>query len=140
MNAATDTPTGRLRLRVLLPDRVLLEREDVTAVVVTTDAGSHGLLPRRLDCAAVLLPGVLEFVTTDGTRHYVALDRGVLTKTGADVVVACRNGVPGDDLGRLRALVERRFARLGAEEQETRQVLARLEGELVRESGRGAAR
>ncbi|MGE0487402.1 MAG: F0F1 ATP synthase subunit epsilon [Gammaproteobacteria bacterium] len=136
MNGPPPGPLTGMRLRVLLPDRVLLERDDVSRLVVTTDAGSHGLLPRRRDCAAVLVPGVLEFGRADGTRSYVAVDRGVLTKTGREVVVACRNAVAGDDLEALRGLVEGRFARLGADEQATRQALARLEGEIVRESGR----
>jgi F-type H+-transporting ATPase subunit epsilon len=137
VNTSAPSLAGCMSLRVLLPDRVLLESEDVSRIVVTTDAGSHGLLPRRRDCAAVLVPCVLEFGRADGTRGYVAVDRGVLTKTGREVVVACRNAVPGDDLERLHALVEGRFARLGADEQATRQAMARLEGEIVRESGRG---
>ncbi len=56
-HAAMDTDT--IHLKILLPSQVFADRTGVTRMVVETSAGAHGILPHRLDCAAVLEPGIL---------------------------------------------------------------------------------
>jgi len=46
---------------------------------------SFGLLPRRLDCVAALAPGILIYEDEAEGEVYVAVDDGVLVKTGLDV-------------------------------------------------------
>jgi F-type H+-transporting ATPase subunit epsilon len=47
----------------------------------------------------------------------VAVDEGVLVKTGLDVLVSVRNAISGTDLGQLREAVEREFLNLNEREQ-----------------------
>lgn len=120
-------PPITMSLKVLLPFRVFLDIQQVRRIVLETSAGSYGLLPRRLDCAAALVPGIFTYETADGRLHYLAVDEGVLLKAGPAVSVAVRNAIGGADLGQLRASVERDFRRHDAEEQQARQVLKRIE-------------
>ena len=116
-----------MNLKVLLPFRVFLDIREVRRIVLETSAGAYGLLPRRLDCAAALVPGIFTYETTDGTVHYLAVDEGVLLKAGPAVSVAVRNAIGGADLGQLRDAVEQNFQRHDAEEQQARTALKKIE-------------
>ena len=54
----------------------------------------------------------------------MAVDEGVLVKTGLDVLVSVRNAIGGTDLGELRDSVEREFLDLNEREQGVRSVMA----------------
>ena len=62
----------------------------------------------------------------------MAVDEGVLVKTGADVLVSVRNAIAGTDLGQLREAVQREFLHLDEQEKNVRSVLAKMEGDLMR--------
>jgi F-type H+-transporting ATPase subunit epsilon len=94
--------------------------------------GSFGLLPQRLDCVAALTPGILIYETEAEGEVYVAVDEGVLVKTGPDVLVSVRNAIGGTELRQLREAVEREFLHLDEREQSVRSVLAKMEGDLMR--------
>ncbi|MCB1276542.1 F0F1 ATP synthase subunit epsilon [Prosthecobacter sp.] len=121
-----------MRLKVLLPFQVFAEKSDVTRIVAETAEGSFGLLPQRLDCVAPVAPGILTYETVAEGEVYVAVDEGVLVKTGAEVLVSVRNAIGGADLGKLREAVERDFLNLDERERSVRSVLAKLESGFVR--------
>ncbi len=120
-----------MQLKVLLPFRLFAEVENVTSIVAETRSGSFGLLPRRLDCVAALAPGILAYSDSAGLETFVAVDEGVLVKTGSQVVVSVRNALAGADLGELRAAVEREFLQLDEREQQVRSTMAKLEIGLI---------
>lgn len=120
-------------LKVLLPFEVFAETSRVSRIVVETRAGSFGLLPHRLDCVAALAPGILTYEADGEGEVYVAVDQGVLIKTGPDVLVSVRRALGGKDLGQLRESVEKEFITLNENEQSVRSVMAKLEaGVLLR--------
>ena len=121
-----------MKLKVLLPFRVFAEKERVKRIIAESRAGSFGLLPHRLDCVAALAPGILVFETEADGEVYIAVDEGILVKSGADVLVSVRNAIGGTDLGKLREAVEREFLNLDEQEQSVRSVLAKLESGFVR--------
>ena len=123
-----------MNLKILLPFRNLVECAGVRRIVAETSLGFVGFWPRRLDCAAVLTPGIFTFECDGGGEQYVALDRGVLVKTGLEVRVAVRHAVAGGDLGSLRRLVEAQFKILDESERESRSLLAKMESEIIRET------
>jgi len=123
---------SRMTLKVLLPFQVFTERANVTRIVADTLAGSIGLLPNRLDCAAALSPGILVVETENEEETYVAIDEGVLVKAGGDVLVSVRNAIGGAELGELRQAVEREFLTLDVYEESVRAVLARMESGFIR--------
>jgi F-type H+-transporting ATPase subunit epsilon len=121
-----------MKLKVLLPYQVFAEIENVKRIVAETAQGSFGLLPHRLDCVAVLEPGILTYETGTEGEIYMAVDGGVLVKAGSDVLVSVRNAIAGMDLGKLREAVEQEFMILDEGEKQVRSVLARLESGFVR--------
>ena len=119
-------PTN-MHLKVLLPFETYADKTDVSRIVAETCAGSFGILPHRLDCVAALAPGILTYETGTDGEVFVAVDEGVLVKTGMDVLISVRRAAGGKDLGQLRALVEKEFLTLDAQEQNARMVLKKLE-------------
>ena len=120
-----------MRLKVLLPSRVLVD-EEVTKVIAEADNGWFCLLPRHADFIAALVPGVLVFTTAAGAEGFAAIDHGMLVKCEREVLVSTWRGVTDDDLGTLRAVVEGEFLALDDRERAARGALARLEAGVVR--------
>jgi F-type H+-transporting ATPase subunit epsilon len=121
-----------MNLKVLLPSQIFAEKTDVSRIVAETPEGSFGLLPRRLDCVAALTPGILIYETEAEGECYVAVDEGVLVKTGDDVLVSVRRAIGGMDLRLLRDSVEEAFLTLDEHEQSARLAMAKLETGFVR--------
>ena len=121
-----------MNLKVLLPLQIFAEKTGVSRIVSETRAGSFGLLPHRLDCVAALAPGILIYENEAEGEVYLAVDEGVLVKTGLDVLVSVRNAVGGTDLGQLREAVEREFLDLDEREQNVRSVMEKMESGFIR--------
>ena len=121
-----------MNLKILLPFQVFAEKSGVSRIVAETRAGSFGLLPHRLDCVAALTPGILIYETEAEGEVYVAVDQGVLVKTGPDVLVSVRRALGGTDLGHLRDSVAQEFLTLDEHEQSVRSVMAKLETGFLR--------
>jgi len=78
------------------------------------------------------VPGIFIYETEEGGEVYVAVDEGVLVKTGQEVLVSVRNAIVGMDLSQLREAVENEFLTMDESEQRMRSVMAKLESGLVR--------
>jgi F-type H+-transporting ATPase subunit epsilon len=124
---------GLMKLKVLLPFRVFTEKEQVKRLVAETPRGAFGFLPHRLDCVAPLVPGILTYATEAEGEVYIAIDEGVLVKSGFTVLISVRNAIGGTELGKLRAAVEREFLALDEREQSVRAVLAKMESGFLRQ-------
>jgi F-type H+-transporting ATPase subunit epsilon len=120
-----------MNLQVLLPFRIFLYRTDVSRIVAETGGGSLGVLPNRLDFVAALVPGILTYTTPADGTVYVAVDAGVLVKSGADVRVSVRRAIASTDLRELHDTVKREFLVIDAQALETRAAVARMEGALA---------
>jgi F-type H+-transporting ATPase subunit epsilon len=121
-----------MNLKILLPFQIFVEQAGVSRIVAETPGGSFGLLPQRLDCVAALTPGILTYEADDEGEVYVAVDEGVLVKTGRDVLISVRRALGGTDLGQLRDAVEQEFLTLDAHEENVRSVLVKMESDLIR--------
>lgn len=121
-----------MNVKILLPFGIFATQPGVTRMVAETSAGSFGLLPQRLDCVAALAPGILIYETEAEGEAFVAVDEGVLVKTGPNVLVSVRRAFHGADLGQLRATVEREYLHQDAEAQQMRSVMAKLETGFLR--------
>lgn len=125
-------PPTFMKLKVLLPFGVFAEITGVSRIVAETSRGSFGLLPHRLDCVAALTPGILIYETDAEGEVFLAVDEGVLVKTGTEVLVSVRRALGGADLDQLQAAVAREFLDLDEHEQSVRSVMAKLETGFLR--------
>lgn len=125
-------PPTLMNLKILLPFQIFAEQSDVTSIVAEARGGSFGLLPHRLDCVAALAPGILTYHSESAGEVFVAVDEGVLVKTGQDVLVSVRQAMGGTDLGQLHATVEKEFLTLDKHEQNVRSAVAKIETGFLR--------
>jgi len=120
-----------MTLKILLPSRILLKQE-VAKVSAEALNGHFCLLPRHIDFAAVLVPGLLSWETADGQEAFAAVDRGTLVKCADQVSVSVSNAVQGPDLGSLKKTVEERFEREDERQKTVRTAMAKIEAGFVR--------
>jgi F-type H+-transporting ATPase subunit epsilon len=120
-----------MTLKVLLPYKVFAEAHQVKRIVAMTHEGAFGILPNRLDCVAALSAGILVFEAEGAEETYLAVDEGVLVKTGLDVRVSVRNAMSGMGLDALRAAVEKEFMQLDEQERSLRSVLSKMESGFI---------
>jgi F-type H+-transporting ATPase subunit epsilon len=120
-----------MRLKVLLPTEVVLDVE-VTKITAEAENGSFCLLPRHIDFVAALTPGLLSYETADGREEFLAIDEGILVKSGAETLVSTRNAAHGADLGALQQKIREHFEAIDERERMTRSAVAKIEADFVR--------
>jgi F-type H+-transporting ATPase subunit epsilon len=120
-----------MHLKIILPFRMYAEIPGVTRIVADTLDGSLGFLPRRMDCVVALSPGILVYETGTNDEAYLAVDEGILIKTGFEVVVSVRSAIGGASLEELHEAVDREFKDLDEHEQNVRSVLFRMESAFI---------
>jgi len=128
-------PQTVMKLKILLPYQVFADPPDVVRIVAESIEGSFGILPNRLDCAAALVPGILLYETVSEGECCVAVDEGILIKSGAEVWVSVRRAIGGADLGQLHEAIEREFRTVDSQAQNVRSVMAKLETGFLRRLG-----
>lgn len=129
--AATETTADTMHVTVMRPDGVLLSQRAVKVAAEATN-GAFILLPRHIDFVTPLVAGVVLLTGRDGAETVVGTDTGTLVKVGAEVRIATRRAVVGDELDTLKELVEREFRTTSTREQMAQRALARLEAGIVR--------
>lgn len=115
----------------MLPHRILLDRQ-VTKVNAHGALGAFGLLPKHVDFATELVPGLLSYSLADDSEGFAAVDGGILVKRGSEVLVSTRHGAVGSELGSLQRQLEEEFGRSDQTERRVRTTLAQLESDLAR--------
>jgi F-type H+-transporting ATPase subunit epsilon len=120
-----------MKLKVLLPTKVLIE-EEVVKVIAEAEDGSFCLKPKHADFVSALVPGLLFYETTNGREEFLAVDEGTLVKCGAEVLVSTANAVRGPNLGTLKDMVQKQFKSVDDRQKTARSAVAKLEANLVR--------
>lgn len=95
-----------LHLLIATPQRILVDLADVVALRGEDASGCFGLLPGHVDYLTVLQPSVLRWRRAGGELGFCAVRGGVLSLTGGELRVACREGILGSRLDELQARVE----------------------------------
>jgi F-type H+-transporting ATPase subunit epsilon len=121
-----------MHLKLLLPFGLYADKTDVSEIVAETRKGSFGILPHRLDCVAALSAGILTYRSGTGVKTYVAVDEGVLVKTGFDVIISVRRAISGTELGSLKESLQKEFLNLNEQESLARQATVKLENGVMR--------
>src|SRR5690625_6016150 len=121
-----------MNLKILLPHGVFSKIENLKKRVVETTAGSYRILTRRLDCTAALETEILLYETENDGKKYIAVNEGILIKTGNEVSISVRNAIGNAPLGELKAMVEKEMQELDELEVNARSVMAKLETGFLR--------
>lgn len=119
-----------LHLKVLIPSRIFLDI-DVDQIVMDTTAGSYGILPRRLDFAAILEPGILTYQKQSDAIHYLVHDIGVVVKTGREVLISTHKALEGVDLGKMKEHLKHQTEEMEESESHLREIMAELETDIA---------
>lgn len=128
---ASGDEAGQMRLRVMLPEAILIEMQAVKIIAEAVD-GSFALLPRHVDFVAPLVAGVVLVTDADGRETVIGTDEGTLVKCGQDVLVSTRRAMIGEDLPSIRAHVDAEFRTLDEHDATARTALAQLESGIIR--------
>jgi len=124
-------------LRVVTPREVVID-ERVTRVTVRAEDGSRTFLPRHIDFVTALAPSVISYRRPEAAEHpqgeerFVAVDEGVLTKAGDELLVSAPYAIVGERLGELQRLAEEQFREREDRERVAHTALARLEANIIR--------
>lgn len=118
-----------MKLAIYLPTAVFLEKK-VRKVIAESPRGYFCLLPHHIDYVTALVPGILSY-TVQEKEFFVAVDRGILIKQGAEVSVSTRSAAAGA-LGDLKKEVQRLILDVDEHEKNTRSSVARLEANFIR--------
>ncbi len=121
-----------MQLKILLPDRVFADEAKITRIVFVTPGGSFGLLPRRADCVAAIVPGLFAYQAEGADEVTVALDEGVLIKAGGNVLISVRRAIAGSDIEQLQHSIAAEFLTLSDLQNAQRRVSAQLESGFIK--------
>jgi F-type H+-transporting ATPase subunit epsilon len=118
---------------------VLVNAVGVRSLRAEDASGSFGLWPGHADFLTVLGVGVLSWQDHAEAWHHCAVRRGVLTmRRGAELEIATREAIQGDDLDRLEHVVLDQLTQRQDAEDETRRQVRQLEVRALRELVRPA--
>ncbi|MCV2872642.1 F0F1 ATP synthase subunit epsilon [Defluviimonas sp. WL0050] len=120
-----------MRLRIILPERICLDRE-VRRIVAEAPDGAFGMLPNHIDFVSQLAPGILVYEDAEGHERYAGVHAGTLIKVGDDVLVSTVGAVLGNDLDIVQQHARAAFRAAEESERTARSALARLEAQIVR--------
>merc|ERR1711868_244055 len=90
--------SANLNFSLLLPDRAVYDKQDVSLVIVPASNGAFGIMKDHVPTVAQLDAGVLTVHTTDGTedKFFVSGGFAIVKEDGADVCAV--EAVRVDDL------------------------------------------
>lgn len=95
-----------LHLLIATSQQILVDCADVVSLRGEDASGGFGLLPGHVDYLTVLEPTVLRWRRASGERGYCAVRGGVLSLSGGELRIACREGIVGERLDELAARVQ----------------------------------
>jgi len=119
-----------MRFEVSLPTGKLLDKT-ITKLLAPGLHGSFCLLPRHVDCVAIIRPGILLYVA-DGEEFFLAVDDGVLCKKGSQITLVTLRAVEGSSLESLASELAVILNHQDQQERQTRAALASLESRITR--------
>lgn len=123
-----------MKLSVSTPLAIVVDAIDLTHLRAEDETGAFGILPGHADFLTALSVSVLTWRDRTGIEHYVAVRGGILeVREGNTIIVATREAVCSDDLGRLETEVLAAFRRAVEEDRAARVDAQRLYLSAIRQ-------
>ena len=120
-----------MKLKVTSPIGVELKTE-IRKIDFEALDGYFTLLPKHQDFVTAFPPNIMRYETTDGLTHYMACNRGILIKKGANVYVSVHKAVLSENLEELSQTIEVEFKNDDEQRKEVNTAMAKLEVGLSR--------
>ena len=120
-----------MNLQVVTRGETIVD-ERVKKVTIDGAEGSRTYLPRHIDFVTAAVPSVMSWLSAEGDERFAAIDEGIVVKVGDELLVSTQYAVQGQELGRLRRMIDEEFEARSEHETMTRSALARLEASIVR--------
>jgi F-type H+-transporting ATPase subunit epsilon len=118
-----------MRLKFILPYKTILDIE-VKKISAPGSNGDFQILPKHVDGTWTLRAGILT-IMADKNLYY-AINQGVVVKQGDIVYLSTIQAIAGDSLKELSKTVEDTLTVLSEKQRKAREVLIRLEMEIVK--------
>lgn len=123
-----------MRLLITTPTAVVVDESNVSSVRAEDDSGSFGILRGHADLLTALNISIVSWHAADNHIHYCAVRRGALSVTrGAEVAIATREAIAGDDLDRLEEIVLDEFRKRSEAERSSRSESLQLQMKAIRQ-------
>lgn len=123
-----------MRLLITTPTAIVVDESNVSSVRAEDDSGSFGVLKGHADLLTALNISIVNWHTADSRTRYCAVRRGVLSvASGAEVSIATREAIAGDDLDRLEEIVLNEFRRRNEAERAMRTGSLQLQMKAIRQ-------
>jgi F-type H+-transporting ATPase subunit epsilon len=123
-----------MRLNVSTPLAIVVDADDLTYLRAEDETGAFGILPGHTDFLTALSVSVLTWRDRSGMEHHIAVRGGILEVRGGNmIIVATRQAVCSDDLGRLETEVLAAFHRAVEEDRAARADAQRLYLSAIRQ-------
>lgn len=120
-----------MQLKVQIPGEIFID-EPVQKIIAEAQNGYFCLEPRHIDFVAALVPGLITYLTENGSERLLASDEGILVKCGNEVLISTFSAVLGEKLETLQETVTNYLKNKTEEEGLARAATARLEAGIVR--------
>ena len=98
-----------MKFKIVTPERVVFEQDNIEAVYALTADGEVGILPQHIPMVAPLTVGLLRYVQA-GEKKPVAVMGGILRTNGTEVTVLSDAAELGGDIDVARAEQSRQRA------------------------------
>jgi F-type H+-transporting ATPase subunit epsilon len=123
-----------MKLHITTPLMVAVDVDGILSLRADDATGNFGILPGHADFLTSLTISVVSWTESDGTRHFCAVRRGVLSVTGgSEIAIATREAVPGNDLATLDETILARFRADTEAERAERADSTRLQLNAIRQ-------
>jgi F-type H+-transporting ATPase subunit epsilon len=120
-----------MQLKVQIPGEIFID-EPVQKIIAEAQNGYFCLEPRHIDFVTALVPGLITYLTENGSERLLASDEGILVKCGNEVLISTFSAVLGQKLETLQEMVANYLENKTEEESLARAATARLEAGIVR--------
>ncbi len=122
-----------MRLLITTPTAIVVDETNVSSVRAEDDSGSFGILGGHADLLTALNISIVSWHAPGNRVRYCAVRRGVLSVTsGAEVAIATREAIAGDDLDRLEEIVLDEFRKRSETERASRTESLQLQMKAIR--------
>jgi len=118
-----------LSLKVVTPQRTVLDRDDVEMVLAPGSEGELGILPNHAPLLSKLKQGVVKYRVL-GKEHYIGLEGGFLEVSSNKVAILADKAILPEEADLRRAEEARQLAKMRLEKRLEGTDFIKVEAEL----------